>query len=155
MWLRRGSREEGENREKFRKTIFSQTRMAMKIRSGVTSLDEIPDPDRLSIAYESVKARAVELTHEAKLDAHSAELVLRAVQAAYATLSFGPNMADLVTYRLLPLVESGITIADFSPQTTQWAQDQVVAYKISPANSFEDDDEAITAAILERIKAEG
>jgi hypothetical protein len=86
------------------------------------------------------------------LDAHSAELVLGAVQAAYATLTFGPNMADLAAHRLMVLIGSGLTMADASPEATRWAQDEIVKAKTAPDNPFGDDDEAIAAALLARIQ---
>jgi hypothetical protein len=155
-WLQRGSQEHGESREKFRKTIFAQTRMAMKIRAAGSraGIFMVPDPQRLAIAYESVKVRAVELTREAGLDPWCSELVLGSVQAAYATLVYGPNMADLVSHRLMTLIESGLSVADASGEATRWAQGQIVAAKVSPANSFGDDEEAIAEAILAKIRSE-
>lgn len=154
-WLQRGSREHGEARERFRKTIFSNVRMAMKIRVAGSPLGIFvaPDPERLSSVYESVRARAVELTRQAGLDDWSAELILSAVQAAYATLVHGPNMADLVVNRLLALIETGWSVADASAEATRWAQDAIVAAKVAPNNPFGDDDEAIAAAILAKIRS--
>ena len=156
MWLRRGSREGGENREKFRKTIFSQTRITMKkyANDGVFDIFQIPEPGKLAAAFESVKARAVELTKEANLDAHSAELVLGAIQAAYATMTYGPNMADLAAHRLMALMAGGMPMADASSEATRWTQDEIVKARIAPNNPYGDDEEAIAAAILQKILSE-
>jgi hypothetical protein len=152
-WLQRGSREHGEAREKFKKTIFGNVRMAMKIRA-TGGIFEVPEPTQLSMAYESVRVRAVELTRQAGLDAWASELIMSAVQAAYATLVYGPNMADLVVDRLLTLIQTGLSVADASAEATRWVQDQIVAAKVAPNNPFGDDDEAIAAAILAKILAE-
>jgi hypothetical protein len=156
MWLRRGAREDGENRVKFRKTIFSQARMTMRKyeNDGQIDLLRFPDPNKLAIAFKSVKARAVELTKEAKLDDHTSEMVLEAIQAAHETLTIGPNMANLTAYRLLVLIENGMSIADASSEATRWAQDEIVKAKVAADNPLGDDDEAIAAALLAKIRAD-
>jgi hypothetical protein len=152
-WLRRGSSEHGEIRETFRKTIFGNVRMAMKIRATGSPLGifTVADPTQLALAYDSVQSRAVELTDQAGLDAWSAEMILAAVQAAYATLVYGPQMANLVVYRLMYLIEGGMSVADASASATQWAQDEVVRAKTSPNNPLGEDDESIAEALLVRI----
>ena len=153
MWLRRGSREGERTAKNLGKRSFSQTRITMKKyeNGGVFDPSVIPDPNKLAVAYESVKALEVELTTEAKLDAHSAELVLGAIQAAYATMTFGPNMADLTAHRLMALMAGGLSMADASPEATRWAQDEIVKAKIAPDNLFGDEEEAIAAALLAKI----
>lgn len=152
-WLQRGSREHGETREKFKKTIFGNVRMAMKLRAvgGPQHLMETPEPEQLAPAYESVRARAVELTHQAGLDPYVAEVILAAVQAAHATLVYGPNLANLVVHRLMDLIESGVPVADASAEATRWTQDKMVAAKTSAGNPHGNDEEAIAAAILAEI----
>jgi hypothetical protein len=155
-WLQRGSREHGETREKFKKTIFGNVRMAMKLRAvgGPQHLMESPEPEQLALAYESVRARAVELAHQAALDPYGAELILAAVQAAHATLVYGPNMANLVVHRLMELIESGVPVADASAEATRWTQDKIVAAKISPDKPYGDDEEGIAATILAKIQSD-
>jgi hypothetical protein len=152
-WLQRGTREHGETREKFKKTIFGNVRMAMKLRAvgGPQYLMETPEPEQLAPAYESVRVRAVELTRQAGLDPYAAEVILAAVQAAHATLVYGPNMANLVVHRLMELIESGVPVADASAEAMRWTQDKMVAAKTSAGNPYGDDEEAIAAAILAEI----
>jgi hypothetical protein len=170
-WLRRGSSESGEAREKFKTTIYHNVRMALRDRIFVdqpTGFFEPPPREMVLKAYEAVQVWAVAISHEAGLDGWSAELLPAAVQRAYEIVAPGPNMTALVVDRMSILIDpsgnganevltrvaDARTIADASSQATQWAQDVIVAAQIAPGNPFGNDTEAIAGAILVKIQAQ-
>jgi hypothetical protein len=170
-WLRRGSNESGEAREKFKATIYHNVRMALRDRifagQRVGAFDE-PTADKSRQAYEEVQAWAVAISREAGLNDWSAELLPAAVQRAYEIVSPSPGMTSLVVDRMSILIDptgggsldvfAGVTdpgvLASASAQATRWAQDAIVAAKVAPGNPYGDDDEAIAEAILVRVRAE-